>query len=85
MGAEKLTVEISETFDSMRISSIFKNPISRIQVQVSALFIFEPPCTERYAWWCERSATQLSPGCHKDNNQTITHDRLIEKDCCLTR
>ena len=28
-------------------------------VQVSALFMIEPPCTERYARWCERSAAQL--------------------------
>ncbi len=21
--------------------------------------MIEPPCTERYAWWCERSANQL--------------------------
>ena len=29
------------------------------KVQVSALFMIEPPCTERYARWCERSAAQL--------------------------
>ncbi len=28
-------------------------------VQVCALNMIEPPCTERYARWCERSATQL--------------------------
>ena len=28
-------------------------------IQVSALFVIEPPCTERYARWCERSASQL--------------------------
>ena len=28
-------------------------------VQVYALNMIEPPCTERYARWCERSATQL--------------------------
>ena len=27
--------------------------------QVSALFMIEPRCTERYARWCERSAAQL--------------------------
>ena len=28
-------------------------------VQVYALNMTEPPCTERYARWCERSATQI--------------------------
>ena len=28
-------------------------------IQVSALFMIEPPCTERYARWCERTANQL--------------------------
>ncbi len=31
MGAEKMTVEMPETFDSMRISSVLQNPPSRIQ------------------------------------------------------
>ena len=29
------------------------------KLQVYALNMIEPPCTERYARWCERSATQL--------------------------
>ena len=27
-------------------------------IQVSVLFMIEPPCTERYARWCERTANQ---------------------------
>ena len=26
---------------------------------VNCIYSIEPPCTERYARWCERSATQL--------------------------
>lgn len=37
MGAEKLTVEMPETFDSMRISSILQNPSSRIQDEVEVV------------------------------------------------
>ena len=40
-------------------------------VQVSALFMIEPPCTDRYARWCERSADLL--------RVSLLLDRLVFK------
>ena len=33
--------------------------IQKAEERDGALFMIEPPCTERYARWCERSAAQL--------------------------
>ena len=41
MGAEKMTVEMPETFDSMRISSVLQNPPSRIQDNIHYKIAYE--------------------------------------------
>ena len=49
--------------------------------------MIEPPCTERYAWWCERAATQLmgsllldvSPNTVAGGNPIFTHAEAIGK------